>query len=343
MDIRNLSYSDLEQYLRGIGEQPFRAGQLFRWLYIQGVDDFKRMTNVPATLIGKLEADFPFERLTVIEAVTAADETVKFLFRLHDGEAAESVLIPAGGRLTVCISTQVGCKFRCSFCASGLRGFKRNLSCAEIVGQVLAVQRSAKKAVTHVVCMGIGEPLDNYDNFIKALRIINAPQGMRIAARRITVSTAGVIEGMRRLQTEGLQVELAVSLHGSNDALRAKLMPIARRYPLKSLISACRHYSSATSRQITFEYILIKNVTCTAAAAAQLGRLLKGMNCKLNLIPYNAVAERPYEAPVRTDIADFKKSLAAAGLRAIVRAPRGSDINAACGQLRNRREHMRPH
>ena len=245
-------------------------------------------------------------------------------------------MIPTQARATVCISTQAGCKFRCGFCASGLGGLSRHLSCAEIVAQVLYVKNNNPEHVlSHIVFMGIGEPLDNYDNVVKAIRIINSPYGINIAARRITISTCGLIPQIKKLSQEGIQVELAVSLHGSSNENRNILMPVNRKYPLSDLIAACKEYIKATHRQVTFEYILIKNVTCTEECAKELGYLLKGMICKMNLIPYNKVEEFSHEPPSKMEMLYFKKKLSEVGVHATIRMPRGRDVSAACGQLRH--------
>jgi len=276
----------------------------------------------------------------------SSDGTVKFLFTLYDGETIETVLIPTQSRTTVCVSTQVGCKFACRFCASGVDGWRRNLTCAEILEQILHAKGYVKNHiepvsgfkhqanVTHVVFMGVGEPLDNYDQVLKAVRIINSPQAFGIAARRITISTCGLIPQIERLKTAGLQIELSVSLHGYNDAVRRQLMPVSSRYGLSDLITACREYSRATKRQITFEYILIKDLTCSKHAADALAHLLKGLLCKINLIPFNKVIESPYSSPSRREVLAFRQALQKKGIVATIRTPRGQDIEAACGQLR---------
>lgn len=335
-DIRNLSFEELNAYLVSVNEKPFRVKQIFEWLYKRQARSFDEMKNLPPALRQRLAADFGLFSPPVPHRDVSRDQTTKFLFTLADKEKIESVLIPTPSRRSVCLSTQAGCKFGCRFCASGLGGWKRNLSCAEILDQILYIQRNCGGTpLSHVVFMGTGEPLDNYDNLIKAIRIINSPLGLNIAARRITISTCGVIPKIEQLAQEGLQIELAVSLHGFDNESRNLLMPVNRKYPLQDLIEVCEVYSRKTNRQITFEYILIQGMTCSDRAAKELGQLLKGMLCKMNLIPYNRVVEFTYEPPSRQKILAFRKQLEGYGIHATVRAPRGGDVSAACGQLRH--------
>jgi 23S rRNA (adenine2503-C2)-methyltransferase len=336
-DIRDLSFEELRRHCESIGEKEFRATQIFEWIYKKGTASFGEMMNLPEPLRQKLSEDFDFKPLTVAEKQVGKDGTTKFLFDLYDREKIETVLIPTATRTTVCISTQAGCKFGCRFCASGLGGWSRNLSCAEILGQILQIKEeseSHKKPLSHIVCMGTGESFDNYDNLIKALRVVNDERGMNIGARRITISTVGLVPKIAQFAKENFQVELAISLHGYNDESRNKLMPVNRKYPFTELMKACRGYIKKTRRQITFEYIMIKDVTCTPEAAKELARHLKGMICKLNLIPYNPVREFPHKPPSHDEMLRFQKQLKELGVHATIRAPRGRDIAAACGQLR---------
>lgn len=335
-DIRDLSYEELLAYLKTQNEKTFRAGQIFEWIYKKGAGRFEDMTNIPKELAQKLKNDFFFSPYPPVKQNDSIDGTVKFLFNLKDNEKIETVVIPAAGRMTatVCVSTQAGCKFRCAFCASGMKGFSRNLTCAEILAQILYAKHHSQQPLSHIVFMGTGEPLDNYDNVMKAVRLINSKQGMNIAARHITLSTCGLIPEMLRLTQEDLQIELSVSLHGSNDEVRDVLMPVNKKYPLKDLIAACREYIKRTNRQITFEYILIKDLTCTVEAAGELGKLLRNMICKINLIPCNPIDGSTYQPPQKLEILFFKKKLTELGIHATVRMPRGRDIDAACGQLR---------
>ena len=335
-DVCDLSYKDLTVYLESIGEASFRASQVFKWIYQKGVQQFDQMSNLPFELRAQMNEDLAFFKPTVLHKNISSDGTMKVLFELHDKEKVETVLIPTSTRATLCVSTQAGCKFGCAFCASGIGGFKRNLSCAEILFQVLYMKRIAcERRLSHIVFMGVGEPLDNYDNLMKAIRTINSPKGMNIAARRITVSTCGLVPKIKKLAEEGLQVELAVSLHGFSNESRDVLMPVNKKYPINDLIAACREYNKSTKRQITFEYILIKDMTCSEKAAKELGRLLKGLLCKINLIPYNSVSEFDHEPPSRNRMFAFKNQLERSGVHATIRAPRGKDVSAACGQLRH--------
>lgn len=335
-DMLDLSYEDLTAYLKSVGESPFRSSQIFEWIYQKQVQSFDKMSNLPSRLRGRMKNDFIFYEPRILQKKISSDGTLKVLFELHDQKKIETVLIPTLTRATVCVSTQAGCKFGCRFCASGIGGWERNLSCGEILSQVLYMKKIAqKRPLSHIVFMGMGEPLDNYDNLIKAIRVINSPEGINIAARRITISTCGLIPQIKKLAEEGLQIELAVSLHGSSDTSRNVLMPINKKYPVKDLIAACKVYSKATKRQITFEYILIKDVTCTERASRELSRLLKGLLCKINLIPYNPVSEFDHKPPSRNQIFSFKNQLTRLGVHAMIRAPRGRDVSAACGQLRH--------
>jgi len=337
-DIRDLSLEELEIYLKSIDTQPFRAGQIFQWIYKQGVWSFDNMKNLSKSLQERLKKDFDLKPNTVATKQVSQDGTTKFLFDLYDHETIESVLIPTATRTTACISTQAGCKFGCKFCASGIGGWKRNLTCAEIVTQVLHVKEEALKhqrPLSNIVFMGTGENLDNYDNLMKAIRIINSDKGINIGARHITISTVGVVPKIKVLAQEGLQVELAVSLHGYDNPSRDVLMPVNKKYPFDELMAACREYVRKTNRQITFEYILIKDVTCTENAVASLRKAFKGLICKMNLIPYNPVSEFDHKTPSKEEMLKFKNSLEASGIHATIRTPRGKDVNAACGQLRH--------
>jgi len=334
-NILDLSLDDLTARFAGWNEPAFRAKQVFEWIYHKNAVSYSAMTTLSKGLRDKVSAELPFPVLKEEARRVSTDGTTKFLWSLEDGQRIETILIPMEEHNTLCISSQSGCKFACRFCASGLGGWKRNLTCGEIVGQVLNARRLAGKPITHVVFMGIGEPFDNYDNVMKAVRLLNAKEGFNIAARRITISTCGIIAGIKQLAGEGLQIELSVSLHASNDEVRHELMPVNRKNPLKELLAVCRSYAKATGRQVTFEYILIKDLTLTEKAAQELGRLLSGWLCKVNLIAYNPVPEFPYQAPSRNEVHDFKRMLEARGIHATFRTPKGRDIEAACGQLRN--------
>ena len=334
-DIRDFTHEALIEYLESVGEKPFRAGQIFDWIYKKGVQKFSAMANLPTNLRAKLKRNFLFKPPLLVKQDVASDKTTKFLFELDDHQKVESVLIPTATRCTVCVSTQIGCKFSCKFCASGLGPWLRDLSCHEIAAQILYAKNvSSKRPLSHVVFMGTGEPLDNYDNLMRVIRIINCSKGLNIAARRITISTVGLLPQIKRFMKEGIQIELAVSLHGPNDEIRNQLVPINKKYPVQELITVCKEYIKVTRRQITFEYILIKDVTCTQGAAQQLGQLLKGMICKINLIPYNKVNEFACQTPSQKEMISFQNKLTQLGVHATVRHPRGRKVNAACGQLR---------
>ncbi|MDO8676005.1 MAG: 23S rRNA (adenine(2503)-C(2))-methyltransferase RlmN [Candidatus Omnitrophota bacterium] len=336
-DIRDFSFEEFSAYLVSIGEKPFRAGQVFEWIYKKDASAFEDMTTLSQPLRARLAADLKFTPAVIADQQKSEDGTAKFLFELSDGQHVEAVLIPTAARTTACISTQVGCKFGCRFCASGVAGWKRNLSTAEIMTQVLYVKHAAgkKRPLTHIVFMGIGEPMDNYDVLLKSIHLINSDKAVNIAARRITVSTSGVVPKILKLAEQDLQIELAISLHGYDNPSRDVLMPVNKKYPIEELIAVCRAYGASKRRQITFEYILIKGVTVTPQAPAALKKLFKGLLCKMNLIPYNPVAEFPHQCPSHAEMLAFRLELEKAGIHATIRTPRGKDVNAACGQLRH--------
>jgi 23S rRNA (adenine2503-C2)-methyltransferase len=294
------------------------------------------MTSLSKGLRERLEKELPFPDLKEHARRVSADGTVKFLFELVDGQVVETVFIPTAKRSTLCISSQAGCRSGCKFCASGIGGLERNLDAGEIVGQVLKARRAVfPKLISHIVFMGVGEPFDNYENAVKAARLLNASYGAHIGARHITLSTCGIIPGIERLAEEGLQIELSVSLHAPNDKLRSQIMPINQKYPLPKLMDACRAYARRTNRQVTFEYILLKDVNCSLLIAEELAVLMKGWLAKVNLIPYNPVTEFPFETPSRQEILSFKNALESKGVVCTLRSPRGRDVSAACGQLRH--------
>ena len=336
-DIRDYSLDEFDAIFKVWGETAYRAKQAFSWLYQKRVDSFDLMSNLSLELREKLKDNFSLDRLKLEKLQESGDTTKKFLFALEDGNLIESVLIPVKGRLTACLSSQAGCPFSCGFCASGIAGFKRNLEVSEIIGQLLEIYYTLKdSAVTNVVFMGTGEPLDNYENVLKAIRIINASQGLNIGARRITISTCGIIPGIKRLASEGLQIELSVSLHAADEKTRTRLMPVNKKYPLKDLISACKDYAALTKRQVTFEYVLIKDLNCSKEAGDNLVRLLRGWECKVNLLVYNPVKEFPYHPPQEREVEFFMWLLRKRGIVVTLRKSRGKDIDGACGQLRNR-------
>lgn len=335
-DIKELSLKELEDKLVSWGSPEYYARGIKSWIYQKGVCEFNRMSNLPVALRETLSQEFSILNLKPERSQKSKDGTVKFLFALADQSLVEAVNIPMSGYSTGCISSQVGCKFACAFCASGINGFKRNLACGEILDEVLYLKSQAKvNPLTHVVFMGTGEPLDNYDNVLGAIREINSPTAFNIGARKITISTCGIIPGIQRLQGEDLQLELSISLHAALDEVRSRLMPVNNKYPLAALIKCCQEYIAKTNRQITFEYILIKGVNADLAAAQNLVKLLKDLRlAKVNLIPANCVPESKILPPDQAQIRSFKDYLFKAGLNVTLRREHGQDIDAACGQLR---------
>lgn len=335
--IHGLLPEELEAVCKEQGQPAFRAKQIWDWLYVKRVASFDEMKNLPTPLRDQLAENFSVQCLEKLEVKGAPGETQKLLLKLADNELIETVLIPARTRRTVCVSTQVGCKMACAFCASGQCGFRRNLTAGEIVEQVLLATDVYGERPTNIVYMGVGEPLDNYDETLKSVRILNHPDGLGIGARKITISTSGVIPGIERLAGEGLQVELSVSLHASENELRSKLMPINKRYPLDALVQACADYTAKTNRIITFEYTLIKDVNDSEEQACQLVKLLKKFLCRVNLIPLSPVEEFAGERPDSETMKNFFQTLEKAGINTTLRDSKGSALKAACGQLRARR------
>lgn len=332
--IYGLTRAEISDLCAGLSQPSYRATQIWRWLHVNRVDGWDRMTNVPVALRTQLAESFSFLSMKAESRTKSSDTSMKVLARLHDGEAVELVVIPAARRTTVCVSSQVGCKFNCAFCASGRSGFTRSLEAGEMVEEILLAEKEYGEKPTHVVFMGIGEPFDNYDDVLKAVRIINDQEGFAIGARRITISTCGIVPGIQRLAGEGLQVELSVSLHAPNDELRTRLMPVNKRYPVAVLLDACREYTQTTGRLITFEYAMIKNVNDSRVQADELAARLKAFQCRVNLIPLSEVEEYPGKASAPEVINMFIKVLGTAGVNATLRNSRGSELKAACGQLR---------
>ena len=334
-DLKDRSKPELTDLLAALGQRPYRAGQIFRWLYREGAVKLSDMKNLPATLIKELAEEFYISKPRLLdEKVSRADGTAKYLLGLEDSNTIETVYIPEKKRSTVCVSSQVGCKRACSFCASSKAGFVRNLRPGEILNEVLYVRLNKKLPITNVVFMGIGEPFDNYDNVLKAIRILNSPDGLNIGARKMTVSTCGLIPGIERFAEEGLQVELSVSLHSADNDLRSRLVPANKRYPLPGLIKACKDYTARTNRIVTFEYVLMKGVNSSDEDAKKLAVLLMGIKCKVNLIRYNNIRALGYEAPSEGEAEAFLEALSAKGIVATLRKSKGEDIDAGCGQLR---------
>ena len=320
------------------GQPAFRAKQLFSWVYDHLATSYDEMTVLPKSLREHLAGELPLTPLTPVhEVVTDDGETLKVLYRTQDGQTLETVLMFYPDRATVCVSCQVGCAVGCSFCATGLMGLHRNLSAGEMVAQVVDMARRAReqgRAVTNLVMMGMGEPFHNYDNFIKMVAILNDTQGMDFGARRITVSTSGVVPFIDKLADEPYQVNLAISIHAGNDELRSELVPLNRRWPLQELIASVRRYITITKRRVSFEYAMLNGVNTSEEHAHQLARRLKGLLCHVNLIPYNPTPAYPFERPDERTIEAFASVLRDAGISTTVRYSRGVEIAAACGQLR---------
>lgn len=335
-DVRDLKLEEIRTILEAWGEASYRAGQIFDWLYKKDADSFDLFTDLPKNLRQKLKENFLLRPLTLAEHLTSSDKTEKFLFRLADGHFIESVLIPAGARQTLCLSTQVGCKFACVFCASGKMGFKRNLRPSEIVGQILFLRDKLRVHLTNFVFMGMGEPLDNYDHVVKAVQIMNDPQALGIAARRITVSTAGVVPGIERLKGLGLQINLSLSLHAAKDELRTRLLPINKKYPLEKVLQACRDYGQKTGRRTTLEYVLLRGLNDSTGDARRLAALAKRLRAKVNLIPCSVFGGSSFEPSSEREKEIFLRILEDEGVKATLRSSKGSDIQAACGQLAGR-------
>lgn len=342
IDIKSLQLHELEERVHALGEPVYRARQIAEWLYKKRAASFEEMTDLPRKLRLQFAEQFSLGKIDVVRVLGAPDTTRKFLFRMSDGDLIESVLIPASpalygmrsDRRTICVSTQVGCAYGCKFCASGLEGFSRNLRPDEIVDQIATVEREGSDKIDNIVFMGMGEPLANFDNLMRAIRIINAQWGLSIGARHITVSTSGLAPQIRKLAEESLQIRLAVSLHGASDEVRDQIMPINRRYNIETLLSACDYYVSRKKQNLTFEYILIENVNDTNEQARLLARHARRVNAKVNLIPYNTVRGLPWSRPSQHRQEKFLSILRAHGIAATLRREKGHDIDAACGQLR---------
>ncbi|MCE5243743.1 MAG: 23S rRNA (adenine(2503)-C(2))-methyltransferase RlmN [Syntrophobacteraceae bacterium] len=332
--VKNFTLPELEAWVESIGERRFRARQLFRNIYARKVRSWGECTDLSKLFRVQLENGTRLDALRLMEKREASDGTLKYLFGLQDGHTVESVLIPDAPRHTLCISSQVGCAFACKFCLTGTLGFKRNLHTAEIVDQVCQVQidLGIGTRITNLVFMGMGEPLANYDAVIRAISVMTNPNGLAFSHRRITLSTAGLVPGMARLGQDS-PVNLAVSLHASDDALRSRIMPINRKYPLESLMQACRRYPVAPRKRITFEYILLDGINDSPEQARSLVKLIRGIRSKVNLIPFNPHPDSEYRRPPDERILAFQEVLQKAQITAIIRQSRGREIGAACGQL----------
>ncbi len=340
--VTSLTREELVAKLAENGQPEFRAGQLLDWVYRKRVRTFDAMTNLPAVLRAVLAEHFSLSSIEVVRRLGSNDTTQKFLFRLSDAQLIETVLIPASpalygeasDRRTLCISTQVGCAYGCKFCASGLDGWKRNLRAGEIVEQILRAEEISGERVNNLVFMGMGEPLANYDQLVRAVGIINASWGIGLGARHITVSTSGLAPQIRLLANQPLQIRLAISLHGATDEVRTQIMPVNRKYPLAVLLDACRYYHSRKKQKLTFEYILINGVNDTPEQAVVLAGIAASLEAKVNLIPYNNVEGLAWERPPLSRQKAFQHTLHSRGVAATLRREKGHDIAAACGQLR---------
>lgn len=336
-DLRSLTSEQLKAEVENMGEKPFRAKQIFSWLHSSQVRDIDSMTNISKALREKLKAEYELRNIDIVEKLTAEEDgTTKYLFHVGDSMVVESVLMKYSYGNAVCISTQVGCRMGCTFCASTVDGLERNLTAGEMAEQIYEIQRDTGERVSHIVLMGSGEPLDNFDNVMDFLSIINDENGANISHRHITVSTCGLVDKIYELAEKHLQITLAVSLHAPNDEIRQRTMPVAKKYSVERVIKAARDYANSTKRRVTFEYALISGVNDSTENAAELAKRLKGAMCHVNLIPVNDVKENDYLRSSENVISEFAEVLRSGGIETTVRRKLGSSINAACGQLRKR-------
>ena len=334
-DIKSLSFTELEQEMKDLGEKAFRSKQVYEWLHKKQAISFDEMTNLSKSFREKLCENYDLMPLEMVARRTSpSDETSKFLFKLKDDRVIESVLMKYKHGNSVCISSQVGCRMGCRFCASTLGGLERNLSVGEMLSQIYEIQRITGERVSNVVVMGTGEPFDNYENLVKFIKMLTSDKGLHISQRNITVSTCGLIEQMKQLAEEKFQITLAISLHAPNDTIRKELMPVANKYKIEDILEACSYYYEKTGRRITFEYSLVQGVNDSEENAKELVTRIKGMNCHVNLIPVNPIKERTYRHSEDKYIQKFKLILEKNHINVTIRREMGSDIDAACGQLR---------
>lgn len=335
IDIKSLSYEELLETIQGMGEKAFRGKQIYEWLHKKAVMKFEDMTNLSKKLREQLSEQCYIADMKLLDRLVSKDgSTSKFLFGLNDGSVIESVLMKYHHGNSVCISSQVGCRMGCNFCASTLGGLERNLTVSEMLGQIYAIQNISGERVSNVVVMGTGEPMDNYDNFVKFVRMLTDEHGYHISQRNVTVSTCGLVERIRQLADEQFSITLAISLHAPNDEARKKLMPVANKYTIAEILDACDEYFAKTGRRVSFEYSLVQGVNDSAEFAKELGGLLKGKNCHVNLIPVNPIKERDYKDSDTAFVQNFKMILEKLGINVTIRREMGRDIDAACGQLR---------
>lgn len=334
-DIKSMTLSELKEEILLLGEKGFKAAQIYSWLHKHGAESFDEMTNISKDLREKLKNNYDIYNCTIEKKlVSVYDNTVKYLFSLNDGELIESVVMKYKYGYTICVSSQVGCKMGCKFCASGIAGFVRNLTAGEILSEVYTAQKDLGIRISHIVMMGVGEPLDNYDNVLRFLSMISDENGLNIGMRNISLSTCGVVSGIYKLMEEKLQLTLSISLHAPNDEIRSQTMPVNDRWNIDELLTACKDYIRNTNRRISFEYAMINGVNDSDECAKELASKLKGMLCHVNLIPVNSVKERSYRKSSKDRMESFIKILEKSGINATVRRTLGSDINASCGQLR---------
>lgn len=336
-DIKSMTLAELQAEMEKLGDKKFRAKQIYSWMHEKLADDFDEMTNLSKNLREKLKQDYELTKLSIVRVQTSQiDGTSKFLFRLSDGNVIESVLMKYHHGNSVCISSQVGCRMGCRFCASTLDGLERGLKPSEMLDQIYQIQKWSKERVHNVVVMGTGEPLDNYDSLLRFIELLTCEGGLHISQRNVTVSTCGIVPRMRQLAEEKLQITLALSLHASSQEKRKSLMPVANKYDLSEVIDACRYYFEQTGRRITFEYSLVGGVNDTEEDARELINLVKSLNCHINLIPVNPIKERDYVQSEQRTIINFKNKLEKSGINVTIRRTLGADVNASCGQLRKR-------
>lgn len=336
IDIKSMTVQELTELMEQLGQPKFRAAQLFKWLQ-SGTCDFDEMTNIPASLRQRLKESCYIADVKIVKRFASQiDETVKYVYELYDGEYIESVLMKYEHGYTVCISTQVGCRMGCSFCASGINGLYRNLTASEMLSQIMAAERDNNIRVSNVVMMGMGEPLDNFDNSVRFLQLVSDDNGLNIGLRHISLSTSGVVSGIERLKEYNFPITLSISLHAPNDNIRSSIMRVNKKWNIDVLLKACRDYQKVTTRRISFEYALIEGVNDSEECADELARRLKGIMCHINLIPANPVKENSFKKPAQNKIIKFKEQLIKRGLNATVRRTLGADIDASCGQLRRK-------
>ncbi len=337
INIYDYTHTMLTEYLLSIGEKKYRANQIFEWLYKKRVKNFEEMTNLSDNLINKLKEDFYFSKLELILKQESIDKTVKYLYKLEDGNLIEAVVMSHNYGYSICITSQVGCNMGCRFCASGLLKKQRNLTAGEMLSQVITTEENFGERISHIVVMGIGEPFDNYENLMRFLDNANNHKGLEIGARHITVSTCGLANKIKEYADEKLQINLAISLHASNNEIRNEIMPINKKYPIETIIEAIKYYMTKTNRRITIEYIMIKDLNDKVIHAKELAELLRDLNVYVNLIPYNEVLEAPYKRSSKENMSLFLKTLKENGINSTLRKEQGHDIDAACGQLRSQK------